>query len=277
MSLLDESWKRRPVGILAPSAAAQPLLSGAYYLDKALAPFSEVREGEIGALLQGGIAVWPCPMARRSAAPTDQSGTSGWNEGGTVLRFAGPLLAEQPDDGLLPVTLRRGGRTLGGALSWEQPLHLAPFSPDSPFAGIEIPSEVTVSRQVLAEPTLDLASKTWARLQDGTPLVTAEKRGKGWLVLVHTTADPEWSNLAISGLMVEMLRRVVGLSRGFRARRTSRCRRSKCWTASAICKRRPLRPRSSARRIRPDPGVSRHPPGFYGAPNSAARSISRPR
>ncbi|HLI22818.1 MAG TPA: BatA domain-containing protein, partial [Stellaceae bacterium] len=43
--LLDERWRRRPVGIVAPHAAqgAQPLLSGAYYLDKALSPFSEVR------------------------------------------------------------------------------------------------------------------------------------------------------------------------------------------------------------------------------------------
>ncbi|HXP13193.1 MAG TPA: DUF4159 domain-containing protein [Stellaceae bacterium] len=212
--LLDERWKRRPVGILAPGAAAQPLLSGAYYLDKALTPFSEVREGEVGSLLQGGIAVLALPDGA-ALGDADKTKVAQWLEqGGTVLRFAGPLLAEQTADNLLPVTLRRGGRTLGGALSWEQPLHLAPFSPDSPFAGLAIPSEVTVSRQVLAEPTLDLASKTWARLADGTPLVTAEKRGKGWLVLVHTTSDPEWSNLAISGLMVEMLRRVVALSQG---------------------------------------------------------------
>ncbi len=112
------------------------------------------------------------------------------------------------------MTLRRGGRTLGGALSWEKPAQLAPFAAVSPFAGLAIPADVTVSRQVLAEPTLDLAGKTWARLTDGTPLVTAEKRGKGWLVLVHTTADPEWSNLAISGLFVNMLRRIVAVSQG---------------------------------------------------------------
>ena len=212
--LLDERWKRRPVGILAPSTNAQPLLSGAYYLDKALSPFSEVREGDVGSLLQGGIAVLALPDGA-ALGDADKAAVTQWlGQGGTVLRFAGPQLAEQDDDGLLPVTLRRGGRTLGGALSWEQPLHLAPFSPDSPFAGLDVPDDLTVSRQVLAEPTLDLASKTWARLQDGTPLVTAERRGKGWLVLVHTTADPEWSNLAISGLMVEMLRRVVALSQG---------------------------------------------------------------
>ena len=89
--------------------------------------------------------------------------------------------------------------------------------PESPFAGLAIPADVTVARQVLAEPDLDLANKTWARLADGTPLVTAEKRGKGWIVLVHTTANAEWSNLALSGLFVEMLRRVVAMSQGVAA------------------------------------------------------------
>ena len=37
--LLDERWRRRPVGIAAAAnAAGQPLLSGAYYLERALAP-----------------------------------------------------------------------------------------------------------------------------------------------------------------------------------------------------------------------------------------------
>ena len=137
-----------------------------------------------------------------------------WVEaGGVLLRFAGPHLAEQ-DDHLLPVRLRRGGRTIGGALSWEQPAKLAPFAPESPFAGLAIPADVTVSRQVLAEPDIDLSGKTWAALADGTPLVTAEKQGKGWIVLVHTTANAEWSNLALSGLFVEMLRRIAAISEG---------------------------------------------------------------
>src|SRR4030095_9736244 len=59
-----------------------------------------------------------------------------------------------------------------------------------------------------------LAEKTWARLADGTPLVTAERRGQGYLVLIHTTAHTHWSNMAISGLFVNMLQRLVTLSRG---------------------------------------------------------------
>ena len=128
--------------------------------------------------------------------------------GGVLIRFAGTRLAAGEDD-LTPTALRRGGRTLGGALSWETPKHIAPFEPPSPFVGLAAPGEVTVSRQVLAEPEPGLADKTWARLADGTPLVTAVRRGKGLIVLFHVTADTTWSNLPISGLFVEMLRRVV--------------------------------------------------------------------
>src|SRR3546814_1311231 len=62
-------------------------------------------------------------------------------------------------------------------------LPFSPFDEDSPFRGLAVPQDVTISRQVLAEPSLDLAGKTWARLTDGTPLVTAERRGEGWLAI----------------------------------------------------------------------------------------------
>jgi hypothetical protein len=94
-------------------------------------------------------------------------------------------------------------------LSWETPKHIAPFEAGSPFFGLAAPGEVTVTRQVLAEPEAGLSEKTWARLADGTPLVTAERRGKGLIVLFHVTADTTWSNLPLSGLFVDMLRRIV--------------------------------------------------------------------
>jgi hypothetical protein len=72
---------------------------------------------------------------------------------------------------------------------------------------------VSVSRQVLAEPTPDLAERTWANLGDGTPLVTGARRDQGTVVLFHVTPEATWSNLPISGSFVEMLRRIVQLSR----------------------------------------------------------------
>ena len=66
---------------------------------------------------------------------------------------------------------------------------------------------------MLAEPTPDIVDRTWATLADGTPLVTGDRRGKGMVVLFHVTPEATWSNLPISGSFVEMLRRIVQLSR----------------------------------------------------------------
>src|SRR5207302_8719485 len=132
-------------------------------------------------------------------------------QGGVLVRFAGPHLA-QADDDLVPVKLRHGGRSLGGSLTWEKPQHLAAFTADGPFASLLVPKDVTVSRQVLAEPDATLVAKSWASLEDGTPLVTGEHRGKGIVALFHVSADMRWSDLPMSGTFVEMLRRIVDMS-----------------------------------------------------------------
>jgi hypothetical protein len=263
--LADERWRRRPVGIAtAAGPAGEPLLSATFYVERALAPFVEIRRGQVASLLEGRLAVLILPDSGPDS-PTEAGMLDKWVDGGgLLLRFAGPHLAEHGGS-LLPVRLRRGGRTIGGALSWEQPARLAPFAADSPFAGLGVPRDVTVSRQVLAEPDLDLAARTWARLADGTPLVTAAKRGRGWTVLVHTTANADWSNLALSGLFVAMLRRIVAMSQGV--------------TASGDGELPPLETLDGFGRLQRPPSTARaiaekeiaaataspvHPPGFYG-------------
>jgi hypothetical protein len=89
---------------------------------------------------------------------------------------------------------------------------LAAFSRDGPFAGMTVPKDVTVTRQVLAEPDSNLADRTWATLADGTPLVTAQRRGKGLVILFHVTADTRWSDLPLAGTFVDMLRRIGALA-----------------------------------------------------------------
>ena len=213
--LMDERWRRRPVGLVSGdiAEAEQPLLSSLYYLERALRPFSEVRQGTIEELFKRELAVIVLADIGK-LLESDARALEGWMaKGGVTLRFAGPKLAAGPDE-LIPVRLRGGGRALGGAMSWSEPAKMLPFEENSPFAGLPTPPDIRVNRQVLAEPALELNQKTWARLSDGTPLITAEKRGRGWLILVHTTANTDWSNLPISGLFVDMLRRVVGLSAG---------------------------------------------------------------
>ena len=197
---------------------AQPLLASTFYLTRALAPFADVRLGDRGAPQQAitQFLDQKLPMIVLAdvgtLSPEIRERLAAWIEqGGVLVRFAGPRLA-QADDDLVPVKLRRGGRILGGSLTWEKPQHLASFAADGPFAGLAVPKDITVNRQVLAEPDAVLATKSWASLEDGTPLVTGEHRGKGVVSLFHVSADMRWSDLPMSGSFVEMLRRIVDMS-----------------------------------------------------------------
>ncbi|MEP4030095.1 DUF4159 domain-containing protein [Roseibium polysiphoniae] len=220
VQLVDDSWRRRSVGLLSGQSGdlAQPLLSPLYYLQRALGPFSDIRlsrNGDLGVavpeLLDQGLSV--LVLADVGRLPDSAvAALSDWIEGGGMLvRFAGPRTAGGTDE-LIPVSLRAGDRSLGGSLSWKQPQKLADFSASSPFAGLKVPPEVTVNRQVLADPTADLPDRTWAMLEDGTPLVTADRLGRGTIVLFHVTADSAWSNLPLSGIFLDMLRRILAVS-----------------------------------------------------------------
>lgn len=217
--LLDDRWRRKTVGLVAGSSIelAQPLLSPLYYVSRALEPYAEISEpqtdSELAQRLTAGLSmlvladVGVLPSERRNLIEQWVSG------GGVLLRFAGPRLAGGQDD-LIPVTMREGDRSLGSALSWEEPQPLQPFPDLGPFAGLPVDPQVKVARQVLAEPDADLPAKVWASLADGTPLVTAKKHGNGLIILVHVTANADWSNLPLSGLFVDMLRRIVDLAPG---------------------------------------------------------------
>jgi len=220
VQLLDKRWRRRAVGVVSGSSSdtAQPLLASTFYLTRALAPFADVRQGDHGAPQQAisQFLDQKLPMMVLAdigtLSPEIRERINAWIErGGVLVRFAGPRLA-QADDDLVPVKLRRGGRSLGGSLTWEKPQHLAAFAADGPFAGLVVPKDITVNRQVLAEPDAILPTKSWASLEDGTPLVTGERRGKGVLALFHVSADMRWSDLPLSGSFVEMLRRIVDTS-----------------------------------------------------------------
>ena len=201
-----------PVG---PPIQAQPLLSDIYYIERALSPYAEIHKGTVEQVLDSGVAVIAISDIGRLSTVEHDRISKFVEDGGVLLRFGGPRLAAQSDD-LVPVRLRAGERLMGSAMTWASPQHLTPFGDDSPFRGLIIATDVTVSRQVLAEPSVELADHTWARLTDGTPLVTGAAKGRGWVVLFHVAASPGWSSLPISGLYVDMLRRVVELSEGMR-------------------------------------------------------------
>lgn len=286
VQLLDAAHRRRRVALVTgeTSDTAQPLVSARYFVTQALKPYSDLREpprginDPIARVLEERPDVLVLVDIGTVAGESAAAITRFVENGGMLIRFAGPGLAAASDD-LLPVRLRRGGRILGGALSWDKPRKLGPFPEDSPFAGLATGNDIRVERQVLAEPDAELSRASWAVLEDGTPLVTGAARGKGQIVLFHVTGDTNWSNLPLSGTFVEMLRRTLLLAR-------SQNRLVEPAAGEAAAK---LAPRlvldgfgalsAATRTAQPvdsrftGPADADHPPGFYG-PAEASLAVN---
>ncbi|MCL4187075.1 MAG: DUF4159 domain-containing protein [Rhodobacteraceae bacterium] len=216
VSLTDDALRRRKVALIAGREDREglDLLSPLHYLRNALAPVAELIDGPLEDVLHAAPDVIVlADVARLTEA--EAATMLAWVErGGLLVRFAGPRLAASDvartaENPLMPVRLREGGRTLGGAMSWGEPKRLRPFPDGSPFAGLPIPEDVQVAAQVLAQPDPSLAERTIASLADGTPLVTRRLAGQGQVVLFHVTANAEWSTLPLSGLFVQMLERLA--------------------------------------------------------------------
>ncbi|MGB5067401.1 MAG: DUF4159 domain-containing protein, partial [Albidovulum sp.] len=214
VALTDDALKRRKIALIAGGGAREglELLSPDHFLRRALEPSADLIDGTIGdVLLAAPDVIILADVAR--VAETDA--LLDWiDEGGLLIRFAGPQLAASDVgrdtlDPLLPVKLRAGGRAVGGTMSWGEPKTLAPFPEESPFHGLAVPEDVSISAQILAQPGPDLSKNTIATLADGTPLVTRRQIGDGQVVLFHVAANAEWSSLPLSGLFVQMLERLA--------------------------------------------------------------------
>ena len=276
VQLADARDRRALIGLARNADSANVnLLSGDHYIREALKPYAAFLEDDLGALLQSDASVIVLDDVGR-LRPADADALSAWIErGGVLIRFAGPVLAEAAQDrapALTPAPLRGGGRAFGGALTWDTPQRLAAFAPQSPFAGLAVPGDVMIRRQVLAEPGGETTERTWARLEDGTPLVTGARRGDGVIALFHVTATPDWSDLPLSGLFVDMLRRLTFLSA--LGPETAEDGEAALYAPLRLLtgEGRMTRPGERARaltaaEIAQGPAPER-PPGFYGAPEA---------
>jgi hypothetical protein len=216
VSLTDDTLKRRKVALIGAARGAEglQLLAPTHYLRQALDPVADIIDGTIADVVLAAPDVIVLADVAQLAAGEAEALQAWVEKGGLLLRFAGPrmagsALARTEEDPLMPVRLREGGRTVGGAMSWGDPKTLAPFRQGTPFFGLAVPDEVAVTAQVLAQPDPTLADRTIAALADGTPLVTRKELGQGQVVLFHVTANAEWSSLPLSGLFVGMLERLA--------------------------------------------------------------------
>ena len=214
--LIGSDGRRARVGLVGSteSETKNRLADPAWYIKQALAPYVDLFNPRMGlseaiaSLIESKVDVLILGEAIQLSPDALKKLAAYCEAGGTLIRFAGGLSPDR-EDTLWPVRLRADGRALGGALDWQSPRQLAPFPEASPFFGLDIPADVTIKRQWLAEPSSDLNRLSWAKLDDGTPLVTSAVKGQGRIILFHMASDPTWSTLPVSGLFVEMLKRIA--------------------------------------------------------------------
>ncbi|MEK6205240.1 MAG: BatA domain-containing protein, partial [Amylibacter sp.] len=166
-----DTVQRRKVAIISASSQQEvaDLISEEFYLRKALAPTADVIETDLkNTLLANPDVMIFVDVGKLSASETKD--VSKWvDEGGLLVRFAGARLAASKiglnkEHPLLPVRLRAGGRSVGGAMSWGAPKKLHPFVEGTAFYGLDVPEDVTISSQVIAQPDPNLAERVVASL-----------------------------------------------------------------------------------------------------------------
>lgn len=210
--LPDGASGRQRVGVASEARETSPLVSDRFYVERALggavdlvaAPPARLAEANVDAIVM---------TDRGRLAAADERALTAWVEaGGVLIRFAGPRLAERAaGDRLLPGPLRETVRRLGGAVGWDRPEPLGPGEPAGPLADLAPPADALVRAHVLLDEARAGDAQVWQRLVGGAPLVSALQRGRGHIVLVHTSAGPDWSDLAFTGWYVAMLERLAGL------------------------------------------------------------------
>lgn len=213
--LLDGRAAIRTAGVVSAVGGSQPLLQESFYLEKALQGVARVSKGTVKELLEEGVGLIALPDAADLTAE-DRMALARWLEnGGVLIRFAGPRLGKEAaaEDTLLPVPLR-------GIHAYSAILHGNSLPPSfreaeaaGPLSGLAAEPPIGVKVLVMADPLQTPNDQVWARISDQSPLITAKAVGKGYLVLCHTAALPAWSELPLSGTMVALFDRLLQLTR----------------------------------------------------------------
>jgi len=216
--LMDDESAVKSAGIITSSNADnQPFLQEKYYLTKALEGYAQIDYGNVDELLKAasGLLILPDSTIINTS---DSAKLQQWVEnGGILLRFAGKnledkLKAGDTEDILLPVKIS-SIFSYGGIANISGQQKLKKFEEKIPLANLSYGSTVNI-RKLAIPATQSNTHEVWARLEDGSPLITSQSRKSGRIIFVHTTANNDWSDFALSGTFVSFVQNILSISGG---------------------------------------------------------------
>ncbi|QQR68514.1 MAG: DUF4159 domain-containing protein [Alphaproteobacteria bacterium] len=212
VSLMDTQARRGPITLRAAAGQEQPLLRGATYIRRALAPDYAVQEqAQIVDMQDSPPSLLILPEGGTPSADELRQLRGYVEKGGVLVRFAGGQ-AFDPLDPLLPAVLSRTPYQAQGALDWQGALTVKTPDADSPLAGLPVSSADKIAWVLRPEPSLPPSTQVWARLSDETPLVLAQPIGQGWLILVTARIDSLGGPFVLSESFVFLVRHMARLA-----------------------------------------------------------------
>ena len=206
--------KKKNIAILSDNEfyKENPLLSPIYYLKKSLNSKHLLTISKIDKVINQNYSTILVPETMKIPNEFESQLKSWLLNGGTLIRFSGEGLVGKKSD-FLPAKDSFGTiRSIDGQLTINKNLYISKFKKNSVFSGLEIPSDITITKQLVFN---DISDEVMiqAKLNDGTPLVSMRNIGKGKIILFHIGASNIWSDLPISSLFPDMLNRVLLFSK----------------------------------------------------------------
>ncbi len=210
----DDFSKKKNIAILSDNEfyKESPLLSPIYYLKKSLSSKHLLTISKIDSIIKQNYSTIIVPETMKIPKEFEYKLKNWLLNGGTLIRFAGQGLVGQKSN-FLPVENSIGTiRSIDGQLTINKNLYISEFKKNSIFSGLEIPSDISITKQLVFNEISDKV-KILAKLNDGTPIVSMRNIGLGNIILFHIGASNSWSDLPISSLFPDMLNRVLLFSK----------------------------------------------------------------
>ena len=224
-----------------PPKNEQPLLSDVYYLERALAPFAEAQKGTICGLIARHVSVlFLADIGKIGGSDADAVNkfVEQWRRAGALRRTAHDRRRRCAGAGAAAGRRALSGQRHGLGPAAESGALSAPPARSTAW---RVPDEVTVSRQILAEPSAELSDRSLGAAgrrhaaghrppaRPGLDRAVSRHRQSG-LVVAAAVGTLCGHAQAHSGAVGGHARRPIW--RSFPA-----WRRSACWMALAACRR----------------------------------------
>ncbi len=171
----------------------QPLLDPEYYIEKAIADYSTFSKIDYSASISDDISLVIVPEPSAMNQSFKEQIDEYVRKGGNVL-----YIADSSDKAI----------SFDSIVSSEKEQKIGGFNKESRFKNLQIPKDISFKRVAIADSEQVYENLIW--LENGVSLLSGYEIGDGYVYQLNSGITDEWSNIALSGFFVELLKEISG-------------------------------------------------------------------